>query len=103
MGKGSAPRPYSVDAQTFASNWERTFTGHSITVNAASSNLADPGSIPGAPARYIDDATGSEVDEAWWPEVTEYAMRGMRETPRKNAKTSQISQRSATDADGKDR
>lgn len=24
-GKGSAPRPYSVDQQTFADNWNRTF------------------------------------------------------------------------------
>lgn len=24
-GKGSAPRPYGVDKETFASNWERTF------------------------------------------------------------------------------
>jgi hypothetical protein len=24
-GKGSAPRPYSVEQNTFADNWERTF------------------------------------------------------------------------------
>ena len=24
-GKGSAPRPYSVDQKTFASNWDRIF------------------------------------------------------------------------------
>lgn len=24
-GKGSAPRPFSVDAQTFAHNWAQTF------------------------------------------------------------------------------
>ncbi|MDN4481854.1 hypothetical protein [Demequina muriae] len=24
-GKGSAPRPYNVDQQTFAANWERVF------------------------------------------------------------------------------
>ena len=24
-GKGSAPRPYAVDAKTFASNWDRIF------------------------------------------------------------------------------
>lgn len=24
-GKGSSPRPYSVDGQTFASNWDRIF------------------------------------------------------------------------------
>jgi hypothetical protein len=25
MGKGSAPRPYSVDAETFESNWDTIF------------------------------------------------------------------------------
>ncbi len=25
MGKGSAPRPYSVDANTFESNWDAIF------------------------------------------------------------------------------
>jgi hypothetical protein len=25
MGKGSAPRPYSVDAETFESNWDSIF------------------------------------------------------------------------------
>lgn len=24
-GKGDAPRPYSVDMETYADNWERTF------------------------------------------------------------------------------
>ena len=24
-GKGSAPRPFSVDAETFADNWQRIF------------------------------------------------------------------------------
>lgn len=24
-GKGDIPRPYTVDSQTFSSNWERTF------------------------------------------------------------------------------
>lgn len=24
-GKGSAPRPFTVDTKTFADNWERTF------------------------------------------------------------------------------
>lgn len=38
---------------------EKMNTGHSITVNAADSNSADPGSNPGAPAIYIDDATGA--------------------------------------------
>ena len=25
MGKGSAPRPYSVDSDTFESNWDKIF------------------------------------------------------------------------------
>lgn len=25
MGKGSSPRPFSVDQQTFESNWDRVF------------------------------------------------------------------------------
>lgn len=32
-----------------------------------SSNLCDDGSIPSAPAIYIDDATGREITESWWP------------------------------------
>ena len=31
-GKGSSPRPYSVDQTTFASNWDRIFGNDSIAV-----------------------------------------------------------------------
>lgn len=70
-GKGSAPRPYSVDRETFAANWERVFgkgarptvpadlVGPSIDGNAAASNSAQAGSSPAAPAIYVDNATGN--------------------------------------------
>ena len=32
MGKGSAPRPYSVDADTFESNWDKIFKKEGITL-----------------------------------------------------------------------
>jgi len=32
MGKGSAPRPYSVDANTFESNWDKIFKKEGITL-----------------------------------------------------------------------
>lgn len=90
-GKGSGRRPQKVNAQTFASNWERVFgkpkTPLTVTVPAdlpaedcwgvaersiaSSSNLdtglcSDPaspdvGSNPTAPAIYVDDATGKPV------------------------------------------
>lgn len=25
MGKGSTPRPFEIDSETYSSNWERTF------------------------------------------------------------------------------
>jgi len=38
MGKGSAPRPYSVDAETFESNWDKIFkkenNSHDISPHA---------------------------------------------------------------------
>jgi glutaredoxin len=33
-GKGSSPRPFDVDADTFASNWERTFGKKENTMKA---------------------------------------------------------------------
>ena len=33
-GKGSSPRPFGVDADTFASNWERTFGKKENTMKA---------------------------------------------------------------------
>lgn len=33
-GKGSAPRPFSVDANSFADNWERTFGKKNKTVTS---------------------------------------------------------------------
>ena len=37
-GKGSKPRPYSVDAETFEANWERTFP-RPMTAKDASAKL----------------------------------------------------------------
>ncbi len=74
-GKGSGRRPQKVDAETFASNWERVFgKGTKPTVPAdlpsdssdgarlgatAISKMANVGPIPTAPAIYVDDATGA--------------------------------------------
>lgn len=64
-GKGSAPRPYSVDQAIFASNWDRTFRGVAERSKASGSNpdygigLQMPsrtvGSNPTAPATSEDD------------------------------------------------
>ena len=32
MGKGSAPRPYSVDSDTFESNWDKIFKKEGINL-----------------------------------------------------------------------
>ena len=42
MGKGSAPRPYSVDAETFADNWSRTF-GQAKSTDSLNKVEADNG------------------------------------------------------------
>ena len=67
-GKGSAPRPFSVDADTYASNYDAIF-GASPNGKARSSTLQDVGSTPTAPATYVNDATGDPVDETWWPDA----------------------------------
>lgn len=76
-GKGSAPRPYSVDADTFASNWDRTFrgvversktAGTSPAVHAGTySPSHNGGSNPSTPAIFVNADTGEEVTEEWWP------------------------------------
>ena len=33
MGKGSAPRPYGVDHETFASNWDKIFGNRNANDN----------------------------------------------------------------------
>lgn len=40
-GKGSAPRPFSVDADTYASNWDRIFT------KTWSGGVRNPVALPG--------------------------------------------------------
>jgi hypothetical protein len=44
-------------------------TGAHLEVKAAS-KPADVGSFPTAPATFVDDATGTEVTEDWWPTTT---------------------------------
>lgn len=68
MGKGSAPRPLSVDRDAFESEWDRIFgkkepLGISSIGRAAVSNIAEPssacaGSSPASPAIYINPETG---------------------------------------------
>lgn len=70
-GKGSAPRPYSVPQDEYASNWDRIFRGVPERSKGGSSNLPEiVGSNPTPAAIYIDNATGNVVDEAWWPDTT---------------------------------
>jgi hypothetical protein len=57
-GKGSAPRPFSVDQATFARHWDAIFSGARLGAED-SSNLSNVGPIPTAPAIYVDDATGA--------------------------------------------
>lgn len=70
MSKGSKPRPFS-DRAKFDSEFDRIFGKQnmgcsstaeqdSLTVSVVSSNLT-------APAIYIDNCTGRQVNEDWWP------------------------------------
>jgi hypothetical protein len=54
MGKGSAPRPYSVDQDTFSNNWdsifkrkphEGQFDGREVT-DTANTNKTSEGKLP---------------------------------------------------------
>ena len=94
-GKGSSPRPYSVDSETFASNWDRAFgrksLGSGVTGSASNSNfegsrssLDSPATMGTAPVYaalkeggpesrgpiYINPETGEEVGPDWWPDIT---------------------------------
>lgn len=66
-GKGSAPRPFAVTQDEYASNWDRIFSGRGRTVQASGSNPDNAGSTPAAPAIYVDNESGSVVPETWWP------------------------------------
>lgn len=68
-GKGHAPRPFSVSAETYGSNFDAIFgnkSGRGVPASASGSNPEGLGSTPSAPANcegcqeavYIDDATG---------------------------------------------
>lgn len=84
MGKGSGRRPTNEAA--FASGWDRIFgktataggiaaqldervrlMGCSSTVERATLTGLVESSNLSAPATYVDDATGMEVDEDYWP------------------------------------
>ena len=70
MSKGSNPRPLSVSADEFSSSWDRIFRGMPERSKGAGSNPAANaivGSSPTPAATFIDDATGTVVDETWWP------------------------------------
>ena len=62
-GKGHAPRPFSVGADEYAANFDAIFgkkpSGHGREVQATGSNPVNAGSIPAAPAIYIDPVTGA--------------------------------------------
>lgn len=62
-GKGHAPRPFSVSADEYASNFEAIFgkrpVGSGVNGSASGSNPEGSGSSPDSPAIYIDNATGA--------------------------------------------
>jgi hypothetical protein len=72
-GKGHAPRPFSVSAETYGNNFDAIFgnkSGRGVPASASGSNPEGLGSTPSAPAIYIDPLTETEVTEDWWPEIT---------------------------------
>ena len=71
-GKGDAPRPYSVDGDTFASNWERTFGNRNIKLASTREN-----------ATYMCEACGktipADVVHTCSPQVAPPKWRGLTE------------------------
>ena len=68
MSKGSNRR--REDTAAVEANWDRVFgnkLGSGVTGSAAVSTTAGPGSLPGSPAIYVDNATGAAVTADWWP------------------------------------
>lgn len=62
-GKGSAPRPFSVDRDTFASNWDRTFSGSGVTGSASVSTTEGSRSSLDSPAKpWAEFFEGLESD-----------------------------------------
>ena len=55
-GKGHARR--RENAAAVEANWDAIFSGHGREVQATGSNPVNVGSIPTAPATYVDNATG---------------------------------------------
>lgn len=66
-GKGSKPRPISVDSDTYASNWDAIFSkkqmGLGRAAEAVGSNPIQAGSTPAAPANhiYVGDYQGTPI------------------------------------------
>lgn len=68
-GKGSKPRPIAVDQETYASNWDAIFkpTAPSSNSRAPTSNVEDLRANRSGAAIYIDNESGAEVTDSWWP------------------------------------
>lgn len=67
-GKGSAPRPFAVTQDEYASNWDRIFRGVPERSKGDGSNPSTAvGSNPTPAAIYVDNESGSVVPETWWP------------------------------------
>lgn len=62
-GKGDTPRPFSVSADEYASNWDAIFGRKTVGCSSMAEQAALTGSVvgsnPTAPAIYVDDATGA--------------------------------------------
>jgi hypothetical protein len=58
-GKGSAPRPYSVDKETFSNNWDSIFGKK----KPESTTLEMPGTIGSAKIVFTDDKDNSKSGE----------------------------------------
>ena len=63
-GKGDTPRPFSVDADTYASNWDAIFRGVGEQSKPMGSNpirereLSAVGANPTSAATYVDNDSG---------------------------------------------
>ena len=62
MGKGSAPRPYGVDHETFASNWDKIFGNRNATNNSQDKLLETKERNSGAKVSNDEISDGAEQD-----------------------------------------
>ena len=60
-GKGSAPRPYSIDQKTFANNWDAIFGKKKKQEDTKTMPM--PGTIGSAKLVFKDDDTDNESPE----------------------------------------